>query len=102
MSDPTKKASPVFSTLVLYMLASPILALKAIGSLFDSYRAARLIRAGFLRCEFCGRGNRLDALISCTRCGFAQFRSLALPCDECGYVPSFIFCTGCGASLRLP
>lgn len=102
MSELRMRPPSLVSALVLYVLASPILLLKAIGMLFDSYRAARLIRAGFLRCPFCGRGNRLDALIACSRCGFAQFRSLALPCDECGYVPSFIYCTGCGASLRLP
>ncbi|HRY43593.1 MAG TPA: hypothetical protein P5164_06560 [Thermoanaerobaculia bacterium] len=102
MSDPTKKVSSIFSTLVLYVLASPIFALKAIGSFVRSYRTATLVRAGFLRCSACGRGNRLDVLVTCPRCSFAEFRSLALPCSECGYVPGFLSCTGCGASVRLP
>ena len=102
MPEPAKRVSSVFSTLVLYVLASPIFILKAIGSLVGSLRAARLVRVGFLRCSSCGRGNRLDVLVTCPRCSFAEFRSLALPCSECGYVPGFIFCTACGASVRLP
>lgn len=102
MSDPTKKASSVFNLLALYVLACPIYALRAIGSLVRSYRTATLVRSGFLRCTSCGRGNRLDVLVTCPRCSFAEFRSLALPCSECGYVPGFLSCTACGASVRLP
>lgn len=102
MPEAPKKATSVLSTLVMYLLASPILALRAIGTLVSARRASRLVRAGFLRCAFCGAGNRLDVLVTCTRCGFAEHRSLALPCSECGYVPAWVFCTGCGASLRLP
>lgn len=92
----------VLGQLLLYVLASPILALRAIAALVAAHRAARIVRAGFLRCPYCGRGNRLDVLVTCPRCSFAEHRSLGLPCGECGYTPAWISCTGCGASLRLP
>ena len=86
----------------LYVLAAPIFALRAVGALLAHTRTRKIVRAGFLRCAFCGEGNRLDVLVSCPRCGFAEFRSLALPCSECGHTPPWLYCSGCGASLRLP
>ena len=103
MPDPTNAAARLALLGLLWVLALPILLVRGIAQAFAASRARTVVRRGFLVCPYCGRGNRLDVLVRC-RCGFAEFRSLALPCSECGYRPGWIFCSGpdCGASLRLP
>jgi hypothetical protein len=105
MPDTPRKLSSVVGTFVLFVLASPIFALRAIGSLFVFHRAAKVIRAGFIRCPSCGySGNRLDVLIECRAkgCGWTEHRSLALPCSRCGERLEWIHCSECGASIALP
>lgn len=87
---------------VLYALASPVFALKGVAKLAARARRDALVDSGFLKCRFCGHGNRLDVQVRCPRCSFTEPRSLALPCSACGYVPGWIACAKCGASLRLP
>jgi hypothetical protein len=101
MSDVSRKLSSFVGIALLYVLASPIFLMQAIGAAFAASRRRSVVVRGFLTCRFCGfRGNRLDRLVHC-RCGFNEFRSLALPCSECHETVGWIDCAGCGASLRL-
>ncbi|MGV8041533.1 MAG: hypothetical protein AB2L07_16205 [Thermoanaerobaculaceae bacterium] len=102
MADLEHNITKVVGLALLYVLASPIYALRAIARFFASQRAHALIEVGYLRCPICRHGNKLNVLVRCPRCGFTEPRSLALPCSECGYVPGWIACAKCSASLRLP
>jgi len=102
MADLPDRPDRLVWVAVLYVLASPIFALKAIGVALAKRRRNALIDSGYLKCRFCGHGNRLDVQVRCPRCSFVEPRSLALPCSNCGHVPSWIACAKCNASLRLP
>jgi len=87
---------------LLYVLAAPVFAVQGLARLVVRQKRNRLIDAGFLTCRYCGHGNRLDVQVKCPRCAFTEPRSLLLPCSQCGYVPGWITCAKCAASLRLP
>ena len=100
---PEKPSIPeAFLVAILFVLASPILLVKAVARLIARRRTNAVVRYGFVVCPTCRAGNRLDVLVTCPKCHFAEFRSLALPCSECGYAPAWLVCSGCGASVRLP
>ncbi len=102
MPDLGRKLASFLGIVLLYVLASPIFALQAIGAAVAASRRRSVVVRGFLTCRFCGfRGNRLDRLVHC-QCGFNEFRSLAQPCSECSARLGWVDCAGCGASLRLP
>lgn len=102
MADLPNQPERLLWVAVLYVLAAPVFALKAIARLVVQRRRNALIDTGFLKCRFCGHGNRLDVHVKCPRCGFVEPRSLLIPCSQCGYVPGWIACAKCAASLRLP
>lgn len=102
MPERPSRLKPLLTNALLFVLASPVLAVQALGQAFKRHRANAVVRNGFVRCPSCGRGNRLDVLVTCPACSFAEFRSLAQPCSECSHQVRWISCTGCGASVRLP
>ena len=102
MADLDRQLQKLVWLAVLYVLASPIYAIKAIARYFAQQRARAVIEVGYIRCPYCRHGNKLDVLVRCGRCGFTEPRSLALPCSECGYVPGWLSCAKCSGSLRLP
>ena len=102
MTDLEFRLARTIGLALLYVLASPIFALKAIARYAAARRASLLVEVGWLRCPYCGHGNKLDVFARCGRCGFVEPRSLALPCSNCGYVPGWLHCAKCGSSLRLP
>ncbi|HNX50764.1 MAG TPA: hypothetical protein PLS53_11780 [Thermoanaerobaculaceae bacterium] len=102
MADPERQLSKLVSLALLYVLASPIYALRAIARYFAARRARALIEVGWVKCPYCRHGNKLDVFVRCGRCSFVEPRSLAIPCSNCGYVPGWLYCAKCGSSLRLP
>lgn len=102
MADLERQLAKMVGLALLYVAAAPIYALKAIARHFAARRANELIESGWLRCPYCKHGNKLDTFVRCGRCGFVEPRSLALPCSNCGYVPGWLYCAKCNASLRLP
>ncbi|MBP7797413.1 MAG: hypothetical protein KA072_02165 [Thermoanaerobaculaceae bacterium] len=102
MPDLERSLTQVVGLALLYVLASPVFALKAIARYFAARRARALVEVGWVRCPYCKHGNKLDVYVRCGRCGWVEPRSLALPCSNCSYVPGWIHCAKCNASLRLP
>lgn len=101
MPDPVRSLPSLIGELILYIVASPIFVLRAIGGAAREVERRTVIKKGTQRCKACGRSVRLDFLVTCNACGYAEHRSVALPCRKCGYTPDWIPCT-CGASVDLP
>lgn len=102
MADLDRNTGHLFWLAVLYVLASPVFALRGVAALISKLRRDAVVDSGYLRCPWCHHGNRLDLYVRCPKCGFTEPRSLALPCSECGATVDWIYCAKCNASVRLP
>jgi hypothetical protein len=84
----------------LFVLASPVLALKAMQRAVERYRFFRLAMAPAITCE-CGAEVSLVGLWRCT-CGFTYRGHLLRMCPVCGTMPCVIRCYRCGVTTKLP
>lgn len=85
---------------LLYVCASPILALGAAKRLQKLARLRAALRAGWVACPTCGHRNAVNALARCRRCGFTEFGS-RLYCTACKQTTQVIDCGRCRASIRV-
>ena len=84
----------------LYVLASPIYLALAAFRLYRVLKAFTVIASGRIFCRYCGHENVLNRLATCNRCKATEYGSL-LYCSFCRQVSRFLFCEGCGVTLRV-
>ena len=85
---------------VLFVLASPILAVKAVRRTFERYRFFRLAMRPAIACE-CGSQVPLVGFWKCP-CGFCYRGHLLRTCPVCGTIPCVVRCYRCGVTTKLP
>ena len=84
----------------LFVLASPILALKGVRRALERYRFSRLAMAPAMICE-CEAGVSLVGFWKCS-CGFCYRGHLLRVCPVCGTIPCVVRCYRCGVTTKLP
>ena len=85
---------------VLFVLASPILAVQSIRRLRMRYRFLHLAMEPEMTCE-CGGTLSLVGLWRCG-CGFTYRGHLLRTCPMCESLPCVIRCYRCGVTTKLP
>lgn len=86
--------------LVLLLLASPVLALRALVRAHRQWHFLRLATATEILCE-CGSAVSLVGLWRCS-CGFTYRGHLLRRCPVCYTIPSVVRCYRCGVTIKLP
>lgn len=84
----------------LFVLASPVLVVRALASACRKYEAFRVAQAEAIPCE-CGADIMLVGFWRCS-CGFTYRGHVFRACPVCGSVPRMVRCTDCGATVLLP
>ena len=84
----------------LFVLASPILAVKAVRRALERYRFFRLAMRPAIVCE-CGSQVPLVGFWRCS-CGFTYRGHLLRICPVCGSLPCVVRCYRCGVTTKLP
>jgi hypothetical protein len=84
----------------LFVLASPILLVLALGRGLERYRFFRLAMQHEIVCE-CGSPVSFVGLWKCS-CGFTYRGHLLRPCPVCGTIPCVVRCYRCGVTAKLP
>ena len=84
----------------LFVLASPILAVKAVRRALERYRFFRLATQPVVVCE-CGSEVSLVGFWKCS-CGFCYRGHLLRVCPVCGSLPCVVRCYRCGVTTKLP
>ena len=84
----------------LLVLASPILAVKAVRRALERYRFFRLAMKRAIVCE-CGSEVSLVGFWKCS-CGFCYRGHLLRVCPVCGSLPCVVRCYRCGVTTKLP
>jgi hypothetical protein len=85
---------------VLFVLASPMLAVEGMRRACERYWFFRLAMAPAILCE-CGAEVSLVGLWRCS-CGFTYRGHLLRPCPVCGTIPCVVRCYRCGVTTKLP
>lgn len=85
---------------LLFVLASPVLVLKAMRRAAERYRFFRLAMVPAIICE-CGAEVSLVGLWRCS-CGFTYRGHLMRVCPVCGTIPCVVRCYRCGVTTKLP
>ena len=86
--------------LTLFVLASPVLAVKAVRRALQRYRFFRLAMEASIVCE-CGSTVSLVGLWKCS-CGFTYRGHLLRLCPVCQTIPCVVRCYRCGVTTKLP
>ncbi|TAM80956.1 MAG: hypothetical protein EPN47_13815 [Acidobacteria bacterium] len=86
---------------VLFVLASPILALKASRRAAECYRFFRLAMAPAIVCE-CGAEVPLVGIWKCSCNSWVYRGHLLRPCPVCLTTPCVVRCYQCGVTTKLP
>ena len=84
----------------LFVVASPILAVKAVRRALEGYRFLRLAMQSVVVCE-CGSEVSLVGFWKCS-CGFSYRGHLLRVCSVCGTIPCVVRCYRCGVTTKLP
>jgi hypothetical protein len=84
----------------LFMLASPVLAVKGMRRAIERYRFLRLAMAPAIVCE-CGAEVSLVGLWRCS-CGFTYRGHLLRICPVCQTIPCVVRCYRCSVTTKLP
>jgi hypothetical protein len=92
------KVTPIDAA--LFVLASPILFVQALGRARERYRFFRLATEAQLICE-CGAAISLVGMWRCA-CGFVYRGHLLRMCQVCGSIPCVVRCYRCGVTTKLP
>jgi hypothetical protein len=84
----------------LFVLASPVLAVKALRRTIDWYRFLQLAMTPAITCE-CGAEVSLVGIWRCS-CGFTYRGHLLRMCPLCQTIPRVVRCYRCGVTTKLP
>ncbi len=85
---------------ILFILASPVLFVKAVRRAGERYRFFRLAMAPAIVCE-CGAEVSLVGVWKCS-CNYTYHGHLLRMCPVCGTIPVVVRCYGCGVTTKLP
>lgn len=99
-NDFEKSILGAITTAALYVLALPIMLVKAIGRARKLARAIAILNAGEFVCPFCSAANPLNCMSRCATCAAVSPGS-RLYCPFCKSVYAVITCAGCGATLKV-
>lgn len=92
--------NPAWVDVILWLLASPVLFLRAIARTLNQGKVlAAAVRAA-IRCE-CGETVSLLGLWRC-ECGFTYKGHLVRECPVCRTIPAMVRCYACGVTTKLP
>ena len=86
--------------LILWLLASPVLFVRAIVRTFMKVQFLEAAIRVAVRCE-CGESVSLVGLWQCG-CGYTYKGHLIRECPVCGSVPVVVRCYSCGLTTKLP
>ena len=89
-----------WTDVALFVLASPVLAVKAVRRALQRYRFFRLAMEPAIVCE-CGATVSLVGFWQCS-CGFTYRGHLLRLCPVCGTIPCVVRCYRCGVTTKLP
>lgn len=89
----------VLADIVLFLLASPVLAVRALVRLRRRYRLLRVATASAVSCV-CGSEVSLVGLWRCS-CGFTYRGHVLRVCPVCWTAPLFVRCYRCGVTTQL-
>lgn len=87
--------------LVLMLLASPILAARAILSFIHKLEHWLVAYSTKLPCHNCGASSSLVGLWKCG-CGYTYRGHVLRPCPVCNSLPAMARCARCGVTVKLP
>lgn len=90
----------VLFDVLLFVLASPVLAIRALAGTHRRYRFLRLATIPRILCE-CGATVSLVGMWRCG-CGFTYRGHLLRACPVCGSLPRMVRCYRCRVTLKLP
>lgn len=99
-SETEKSIVAAITTGALYILALPIVLLKAIAGARNIVRAIASINAGTMTCPYCSVSLPLNCMSRCPTCA-AVMPGSRLYCSFCKNVYAVITCSGCGATLKV-
>lgn len=85
---------------VLFVLATPILVVKALWRGCERYRFLRLAMQPSIICQ-CGTPISLVGFWKCS-CNFTYRGHLMRVCPVCGTIPCVVRCYRCGVTHKLP
>lgn len=85
---------------ILFLLASPIIALAAMGRLLHRLQWLRLAVRPSLNCRVCGAEISLVGFWRCS-CGYSYQGHLLRPCAVCGAMPRMARCFQCSATRSI-
>jgi hypothetical protein len=85
---------------ILFVLASPVLLVKAARRAGERYRFFRLAMAPAIVCE-CGAEVSLVGVWKCS-CNYTYCGHLLRACPVCGTIPCVVRCYRCGITTKLP
>lgn len=88
------------TTVVLTLLAAPLVVFRALRRLPKLVRTAERLASGTVVCPYCAAENPLNLMTRCPTCGAVEPGS-RLRCSFCRTVFDVIPCAGCGATLRV-
>jgi len=90
----------VITTAFLYILASPILLIKAVGTIRKQLAIIDRIRDGTITCTWCEEAIHLNRIARCTNCSAVTPGSL-LRCSHCGTTFQTVTCDACNSTVKV-
>jgi len=90
----------VTTTTILYILASPILLIKAIGTIRKQVAAIERIRDGTITCSWCEEAIHLNRIARCANCSAVTPGSL-LRCSHCRTTFTTVTCDACNSTVKV-
>jgi hypothetical protein len=90
----------LLTTVVLYVLALPVLIVIAGFDLVRAWRRLEPVRRGVIVCRWCAYPNAAARMATCASCGATEPNSLFC-CSFCGATFDAITCEGCGATIKV-
>jgi hypothetical protein len=89
----------LLTTVVLSILALPVLVVTAVVGLLRAWRKLEPLRRGVIVCRWCAQPNATARMATCS-CGATEPNSL-FACSFCGATFNALTCEGCGATLKV-
>ena len=93
--------SRVTEDLILWILASPLIILRALRRGTRHLRYVRVASTPSISCEWCAETISLMEAWRCP-CGFTYYGHVLQVCPVCGGSAAYVRCHACGAATLLP
>ena len=100
MTTLEKAALKSITTAILYTLASPLLLIKAIGTIRKQLATIDRIRDGIIACTWCDAMIALNRVARCANCSAVTPGSL-LRCSHCRTTFTTVTCDACSSTVKV-